>query len=557
MSQQALFSLHGAAEAIVILALAIVLGLLLGAVQIRGVRLGVGGVLFSGLVLGHFGLTLSPQLLEFIREFGLILFVYSIGMQVGPGLMDSLRRKGLRLNLVAAGIVLTGGAMTLCIFRMSGLSVSAAVGLFSGAVTNTPSLAAATQVFGEIMPDAAPAVAEAGLAYAVAYPFGILGIILTMLLVRALFHIDPAKELQELQEQERRQHPPLESMSFEVENPGVYGLRLRDIPDFANLHVVFSRVMDGGKVSAPAPDTELREGMLVHAVGTPAELSRLNVLIGRPSTTDLTRLSGPLVQRILLVTRAQAAGKHVRELGLEAIHGITLTRIVRAGTEFTPGPGVRLHLGDKLRCVGLEADIDRAGRIVGNSVQELDHPHMVPLFLGILLGTLLGGIPVFVPGLPSGLKLGLAGGPLLVAIILSRIHHFGGMTWYLPAGANLMLREIGIGLFLACVGLGAGERFLVAILNGSGLHWMALGACITFVPLLISGLAGRIFLRCNYASSCGLLAGSMTDPPALAFATQMLGSDAPASVYATVYPLTMLLRIVCGQLLVLAMYAMQ
>jgi putative transport protein len=471
--------------------------------------------------------------------------------------MDSLRRRGMRLNLVAAGIVLTSGAMTLCIFWLSGLSVPVAVGLFSGAVTNTPSLAAATQVFREIMPDAAPAVAEAGLAYAVAYPFGILGIILVMLLVRALFHIDPAKELQQLEDQERAEHPPLESMSFEVDNPGVWGLRLKSLPNFSDAHVVFSRVMEKGTISAPTPDTELKQGMLVHAVGAPADLERLKILVGRPSATDLAGLSGPLTLRNLLVTKPQAAGKHVRALGLEAAHGITVTRISRAGMEFAPGPGVRLHLGDRLHCVGQEEDLDRAADIVGNSAKELDHPHVAPLFLGILLGTLLGSIPVFVPGLPSGLKLGLAGGPLLVAIILSRVHHFGGMTWYLPASANLMLREIGIGLFLACVGLGAGERFLAAVLDGSGLSWMALGACITFVPLLLAGLVGRIVLRCNYASSCGLLAGSMTDPPALAFATQMLRSDAPASVYATVYPLTMILRILCGQLLVLAMHAMR
>jgi putative transport protein len=345
-------------------------------------------------------------------------------------------------------------------------------------------------------------------------------------------------------------------MSFEVDNPGVCGLRLRDIPDFSDLQVVFSRVMEAGRVSAPTPDTALTAGMLVHAVGTPADLARLQRLVGRPSTTDLTKLSGGLARRNLLVTKPGSAGKHVRTLGLEAAHGITITRILRAGTEFTPGPGVRLHLGDKLRCVGREEDLDRAERIVGNEAKELDHPHVVPLFLGILLGALLGSVPVFVPGLPSGLKLGLAGGPLLVAIILSRIHHFGGMTWYLPAGANLMLREIGIGLFLACVGLGAGERFLHAVLDGPGVYWMGLGMCITLVPLLIAALAGRIFLRCNYASSCGLLAGSMTDPPALAFTVQMLGSDTPASVYATVYPLTMILRILCGQLLVLVMYAM-
>jgi len=278
--------------------------------------------------------------------------------------------------------------------------------------------------------------------------------------------------------------------------------------------------------------------------------------VGRPSTTDLTKLPGLLAHRKLLVTKRQVAGKHIRALGLEAVHGITITRILRAGTEFMPGPGVRLHLGDKLHCVGQEADLDRAARIVGNSAKELDHPHVLPLFLGILLGTLLGSIPILVPGLPSGIKLGLAGGPLLVAIILSRIHHFGGMTWYLPVSSNLLLREIGISLFLACVGLAAGERFLAAVLDGSGLYWMALGACITFVSLLVAVLAWRFFLRCNYATFCGLLAGSMTVAPALAFAVQNLRTDAPASVYATVYPLTMILRIFCGQLLVLIMYAM-
>jgi len=557
MFQPTFFSLHGAAEAVVVLALTIIAGLLLGAVQIRGVRLGVGGVLFSGLVFGHFGLKLPPILLDFIREFGLILFVYSIGMQVGPGFMDSLRRGGLRLNLVAAGIVLTGSATTLCIFRLSGISAPAALGLFSGAVTNTPALAAATQVFREIMPDASAAAAEAGLAYALAYPFGIIGVILMMLIVRALFHLDPAKELQELDEQERAQHPPLESMSFEVDNPGIYGLCLKDIPLFSDMHVVFSRVMEEGKVSAPAPDTKIKQGMLVHAVGSSADLARLRILVGRPSAMDLTKLPGLLAHRKLLVTKHQVAGKHLRTLGLEAAHGITITRILRAGTEFTPGPGVRLHLGDKLHCVGQEDDLDRAAHIVGNSAKELDHPHVAPLFLGILLGTLLGSIPVLVPGLPSGINLGLAGGPLLVAIILSRIHHFGGMTWYLPANANLMLREIGIGLFLACVGLRAGERFLTSLLDGSGLYWMALGVCITFASLLVGVLAGRFFLQCNYASSCGLLAGSMTNPPALAFAVQSLSSDTPASVYATVYPLTMILRILCGQLLVLVMCAMQ
>lgn len=556
-----LFLGHSAAQSVVVLAMAIVIGLAIGLIQFRGIRLGVGGVLFSGLALAHFGLKIDHQVLEFVREFGLILFVFSIGMQVGPSFVDSLRRRGLRLNMMAALIVLLGVLTTVVCYVSFDLPLAVAVGLFSGGVTNTPSLAAASQVFAELGPTpevAAQAVADAGLGYAVAYPFGIFGIIIVMLLVRFVFRINPAQELQEMEAQAKAQESHLQSSTVRVANPNIFGQKLADIEELAGAGLVISRVRDASSSTqhAATPDTILRENMLLHAVGEAESLKRLHMVIGPAAEIDLREQPGPLEIRHLLVTRHDATGKNVLQLGLVAANGITVTRIIRAETEFSPRATVNLHFGDKVLAVGDTVSLNRAETLLGNSAKALSHPHVLPIFLGIMLGTILGSIPVAIPGLPSGVKLGLAGGPLLVAILLSRVHHFAGMIWYLPMSANLILREVGIALFLACVGLNAGDRFVGAVLDGSGLYWMGIAACITFFPLLIVAFVGRIFLKCNYASLCGLLSGSMTDPPALAFANQMLGSDAPASVYATVYPLTMILRILMGQLLVLLLYAL-
>ena len=565
-----LFLGHSAAQATVVLALTIVLGLAFGHISFRGIRLGVGGVLFSGLFLAHFGLRVDHAVLEFVREFGLILFVFSIGLQVGPGFVDSLRRRGLKLNLLATLIVMLGVLTTVICFFAFDLPLPVAVGLFSGGVTNTPSLAAASQVFTELAasPEAATAaVGDAGLGYAVAYPFGICGIILVMLLMRAVFRIDAQAELREMEVQAKAANPPLESLTVRVCNANIFGRRLDQVPGLADEGLVISRIkepdakQDGqtttcGMIHTPSPDCMLCEGMLVHGVGNKEGLERLQALLGPPADVNLTTVPGPLEFRHLLVTNKGATGKSPRALGLGAENGVSITRIVRAETEFTPGRGVSLHFGDKVVAVGDTVNLDRAERILGNSAKALSHPHIVPIFVGIMLGTILGSIPVAVPGLPSGVKLGLAGGPLLMAIMLSRIHTFAGMVWYLPTSANLILREMGIALFLACVGLNAGSRFLSAVLDGSGFFWMCIAACITFFPLLITALFAHLVLKINYPALCGLLSGSMTDPPALAFANQMLGSDAPASVYASVYPLTMILRILMGQLLVLGLYTL-
>ncbi|MEG2173704.1 MAG: putative transporter [Desulfovibrionaceae bacterium] len=556
-----LFLGHGAAQSVVVLALAIVLGLAIGLIQFRGIRLGVGGVLFSGLALAHFGIKIDHQVLEFVREFGLILFVFSIGMQVGPSFVDSLRRRGLRLNMMAALIVMLGVLATVICYASFDIPLAVAVGLFSGGVTNTPSLAAASQVFMELGPTpevAAKAVADAGLGYAVSYPFGIFGIISVMLIVRFVFRINPDQELQEMEAQAKAQETHLHNLTVRVANPNLFGQKLHTVEELDGAGLVISRVREPNATGhhAASPDTVLCKDMLLHAVGDEAGLKRLQMIVGPMADIDLRNEPGPLEIRHLLVTRNDATDKNIVQLGLTAGRGVTVTRIIRAETEFSPSATVPLHFGDKVVAVGDTIALNQAETLLGNSTKALRHPHILPIFLGIMLGTVLGSIPIAVPGLPSGVKLGLAGGPLLVAILLSRVHHFAGMTWYLPMSANLILREVGIALFLACVGINAGDRFVGALLDGSGLYWMSIAACITFFPLLIAAFVGRVFLKCNYASLCGLLAGSMTDPPALAFANQMLGSDAPASVYASVYPLTMFLRILMGQLLVLGLYAL-
>ena len=552
----ALFFVHSPAQAVAVLGLAIALGLALGHVRFFGIRLGVGGVLFSSLALGHFGLSLEHGVLEFAREFGLILFVYSIGMQVGPSFADSLRRRGFRLNAMASLIVLLGVAISAGFHLFGGLDLPTVVGLFSGASTNTPSLASASQAFKELAPAAAEqAVSQAGLGYAVAYPFGIFGIILVMLLLRLVFRIDPAKELREMEEQARHLHPPLQTVTLEVQNPNLEAMPLSKLPDLSGTNVTVSRVMQNSLVRAATPDTPLIPGMLLHAVGRPDDLEKLRVLVGIKSAVNLPGAPGPLQMRRFVITRKEVVGKSVPELNLAQRHEVSVTRISRAGTEFSPAPGVSLHFGDVLQCVGGPEQLAEVERILGNSARDLDFPHVLPIFVGILLGTILGSLPLAMPGLPSGIKLGVAGGPLLVSILLSRLHHFGGMVWYMHPSANLVLREVGISLFLGCVGLQSGAHFLGAVASGAGLYWLLAGALITFVPLMLAAIIGRVFLKCNYASMCGLLAGSMTDPPALAFAGQMLGSDAPASVYATVYPLVMILRILAGQLMVLTLYS--
>jgi putative transport protein len=541
------------ARTVILLGVAGAAGSALGKIRVGGVSLGVAGVLFAGLLLGHFKLTVDHHVLEFVREFGLIIFVYTLGLQIGPGFFGSLRSRGLMLNGFAAAIVLLGAVVAVVLIKTGRVELPAGVGLLSGATTNTPSLAAAQQALKQVG-TADTAAAVQGLAYAVAYPFGIVGIILTMILVRTIFRVDVKAEVAAAEAAHAPARPKPATRNFEVRNPNLVGRPLGKVPGLAGSGVVVSRFSRSGKVEVAKPETLLRIGDILHAVGPEEGLDELRVVVGADAGIDLKTMPGAVTNRRLIVTRSDVYGRELGELEVLAEQDVVVTRVTRGGIEFTATPGFRLQFGDVLMVVGEEPRIDAVAAAVGNSNKALNSPQPIPFFLGIALGVIVGAIPLAIPGLPAAVKLGLAGGPLVVAILLSRIANTGPLVWYLPTNANHMLREVGITLFLAAVGLKSGDKFVEVLLGGNGLSWLLYGALITAVPLLLIGLLARAWKKLNYAELCGLLAGSMTDPPALAFAQQSTGSDAPAVSYATVYPLVMLLRVFSAQLIVFLLY---
>ncbi len=544
-----LFAQESVARTVVLLGVAGALGLSLGKVRIAGVSLGVGGVLFAGLLLGHFKLTFDHHVLEFVREFGLILFVYTLGLQIGPGFFGSLRSRGLVLNSLACGVVLLGALIAAGCIGFGLLSAPAGVGLLSGATTNTPSLAAAQQALKQ-MGAGDDATALQGMAYAVAYPFGIIGTILAMLLVRRVYRIDVPAEIAAAEAARSASSPKPASRNFEVRNANLEGRTLSRVPGLAGSGVVISRFSREGRVEVARPNTVLRLGDILHAVGPEQGLEELRVVVGAEAGVDLKSVPGPVINRRLIVTKSDVLGQPLAELEILTESSVVITRVTRNGLEFTPTPNFRLQFGDILMVVGESHSVDAVAGVVGNSPKALESPQPIPFFIGIALGVVVGSIPLALPGLPAAGKLGLAGGPLVVAILLSRLANTGPVVWYMPPTANHMLREIGITLFLAAVGLKSGERFVEVLLSGEGWRWLALGALVTAVPLLLIGLLARGWRKLNYAEICGLLAGSMTDPPALAFSQQVTNSDAPAVAYATVYPLVMLLRVFTAQLVV-------
>jgi putative transport protein len=543
-----------AAGAVLVLSVVAALGLALGAVRIRGVGLGIAGVLFVGLALSHFGVHVEERTREFARELGLVLFVYSIGLQVGPGFLASLRRHGLRLNLLAASVVVLGAAVALLLRFAGAIEAPALVGLLSGATTNTPSLAAAQQALREAIADPAARAAASklpGLGYAVAYPFGVLGIILVMLAVRAAFRVSLRKEAEDLERSHAAEAPPLARANLEVANPNLEGMPLGKVPTLDASGIVVSRIWQDGTLQVPRPETRLRLGDVLLAVGTREELDALRVVVGKESSLDLRRMPSAITSKRLIVTRTAATGRTVAALDFARRFGVQITRVSRAEVEMSATPDFELQYGDTVIAVGEAGDIQKVAAELGDSPKTLNYPHLVPMFAGIALGIVVGSVPFSLPGVPSPVRLGLAGGPLLVAIALSRIGTIGPLVWYMPISANYALRETGIVLFLAAVGLGAGDVFVQTLVHGEGLYWMACGVALTVVPLLAVAVAARLALGLNYLTLCGLLAGSMTDPPALSFATAVSGSEAPSLAYATVYPLTMILRVLSVQLLVI------
>lgn len=534
---------------VLVICLVASLGLALGHIKIKGINLGIAGVLFTGLIFGHFGVTINEHVLEFIREFGLILFVYAIGLQVGPGFFSSIRKGGLPLNVMAASIVLLGVGMTLIAHYLGKVPIEAAVGVLAGATTNTPSLGAAQQALRDVVGSSSDLVKYPGLGYAVAYPFGVLGIILAMLSIKAMFRISPEKELDTFSSNTKS--PQLHSVNLEVTNGSIAGLPIGEVPGLPTSSVVISRIMHNGEVSVAHPTTTLTVGDVVLAVGPKERLEGLEKILGKKSEVDLREVESNISTQRVAVTRKSVLGKTLGDLSLHKRFGVTVTRLSRMGLEFAAHQNLSVKFGDTLLVVGEPEAIKEASSALGNSPKDLNDPQLIPLLLGITVGVIFGSIPVMIPGLPAPVRLGLAGGPLIIAIVLARIGQSGPLVWSTPLSANLMIRELGISLFLTCVGLRSGGKFIETLMSGDGISWVLWGAAITLIPLLIVGFTARFFVKTNFTALCGVLAGAMTDPPALAFANTFMGSELPALSYATVYPLTMLLRVLSTQALVL------
>ena len=541
-----------------LLALVAVLGLWIGNWRIYGVGLGIGGVLFGGIAVGHFvgyfGAQLDMHTLHFIQEFGLILFVYTIGIQVGPGFFASLRTSGLKLNLFAALLVLLGFIVAFLIHKLFGVPLPVILGTYSGAVTNTPSLGAGQQILSEL--GAQPSeMGIMGMGYAVAYPFGICGILLTMWLVRMVFKINVEREARHFEQQSGHQKRNLQTINLAVRNPNQDGLMLQEIPSLDDGQVICSRLKRGEALMVPHATTRIQLDDLVHLVGEPEALKRVKLVIGEEVEASLSTQGTDLRVVRVVVTNEQVLSKSLLELDLKVKYDVVVSRLNRAGVELVPANHSTLQFGDILNLVGRPEAIEAVASLVGNAQQKLQQVQMLPVFIGIGLGVVLGSIPFYIPGFPAALKLGLAGGPLVVALILSRIGSIGPLYWFMPPSANLALRELGIVLFLAVVGLKAGGNFVETLVHGEGVLWMAFGVAITLIPLCTVAVLARWLAKINYLTLCGLLAGSMTDPPALAFANNLHPtSEASSLAYATVYPLVMFLRILSPQLLAILLW---
>ncbi|EOY1431812.1 putative transporter [Yersinia enterocolitica] len=535
------------------LALVAVLGLWIGNWKVYGVGLGIGGVLFGGIIVGHFAqtyeLVLNGDMLHFIQEFGLILFVYTIGIQVGPGFFSSLRVSGLRLNCFVILMVVVGGLVTAIIHKLFAVPLPIILGVFSGAVTNTPALGAAQQILTDLG-SPPQLVSQMGMGYAMAYPFGICGILLVMWLIRLFFKINVDREAKEFDSSHGQNRELLQTMNVAVRNPNLHGLSMQDVPLLNSDEVVCSRLKRGDLLMVPLSGTVIELGDYLHLVGQREALEKVRLVVGEEVDVTLSTASTVLQTARVVVTNEAVLGKKIRDLNLKQKYDVAITRLNRAGIELVASNNASLQFGDILNLVGRPESIEAVSAVVGNAQQKLQQVQMLPVFIGVGLGVLLGSIPLFIPGFPAALRLGLAGGPLVVALILGRIGSIGKLYWFMPPSANLALRELGIVLFLSVVGLKSGGDFINTLVNGDGLAWIGYGAMITGIPLLTVGILARMLAKMNYLTLCGMLAGSMTDPPALAFANGLHPTSGAAALsYATVYPLAMFLRIMSPQIL--------
>lgn len=551
-----LFAPESVAHTVLLYSFVIALGVYLGKQKFLGVSLGVTFVLFVGIVAGHFGFVGEKNIMHFLQEFGLILFVYSIGLQVGPGFFSSFKKGGMRLNMLACAIVGLNLLVVLIIYLFANerVDMPMLVGVLSGAVTNTPGLGAAQQTLAQLNYDGKlDVVPEIASGYAAAYPLGVIGIIGTMLIVRALFKIKLEKEAEEIEKEAQANILKPHVLTFRVENPLIFGQTVEKVTQFIDRNFVISRIKrENSEVIIPKTDTTIEKDDLLLIVLSEQDEAAMSAFIGKTVEMDWEAIPAPIVSRRIVITKPELNGRSLGSLRLPFGYRLNATRLNRAGVDLVANPNLTLQMGDRLTVVGKKEDINRLAEKLGNSMKRLNEPNMITIFVGILLGIILGSIPLAIPGMSSSMKLGLAGGPLVVAILIGRFGYKFKLITYTSTSASLLLRELGICLFLASVGLNAGGDFVNTVFSGDGLLWVFWGVLITVIPLLIIGIIGRWRFNLNYFTLMGLIAGSNTDPPALAYANKIAGNDAPAVAYSTVYPLTMFLRILTAQLLILA-----
>ena len=537
-----------------ILALTIMLGILLGRVKIAGISLGATFILFVGILFGELGMKVDRSLLHFFQEFGLILFVFSIGLQVGPSFFSNFKKGGRTLNLLATLNVVLAVVVTTVIYFLSGVPLQTMVGIMSGAITNTPGLGAAQQAYSDITDIEDPSI---GMGYAVAYPLGVVGIILSIILIRWIGRVNIKEEEAKLEEERAGEELSAIPISLQVTNPALFGHTVKSLTELLHGRTfVVSRIWkkETDEIHIATIDTVLSEGDRIFVITEQPHIDALIVTVGRKLHIDRKRwiLEGSkYVSRKLVVTNREINGRTLKSLNLRALYGVNVTRIYRAGVEIVASPNFALQYGDRLNVVGSDAAIDSMEELIGNSIKRLDEPNLVTIFLGIALGIFVGSIPIMFPGIPQPVKLGLAGGPLVVAILIARFGYKLKLVAYTTTSANLILREMGISIFLACVGLNAGNGFVDTLVNNGGFVWVGYGLLITLIPLLVVGLLGRFVFKLNYLQLSGMMAGATTDPPALAYANSLSDSDAAAVGYATVYPLTMFLRVLAAQLVII------
>lgn len=539
-------------QAVIIISLVSALGLYLGRIKIFGISLGITFVFFAGILAGHLGIVVNKDMLYFAQSFGLILFVYALGLQVGPGFFSSLKKGGVAMNMMGLGVILLGLIMTVGLHWVTGVSLSNMVGLLCGAVTNTPALGAAQQALLQIDPTNTKGVTDMALACAVAYPLGVVGVILAIIILRALFADKKQKDLKE------QRDTTTYVAEFHVSNPAIYEKSIKDVMKLTDKHFVISRVWRNGKVSIPTSDTLLHDHDHLLIISVKSDVENIKVLFGEQENVDWNKadidwnaIDSQLISRRIAVTRNRVNGVKLGSLRLRNLYGINITRVNRAGIDLLASPDLRLQIGDRLTIVGEANSVNTVGKILGDEIKRLNNPNLLAVFIGISLGMLLGALPITLPGMSTPVKLGIAGGPIIVGILMGAFGPRFHLTTYTTMSANLMLRQLGIIIYLAGLGIDSGVHFFETVFRAEGLLWIGLGFLLTIVPVLIVGFIASQFFKLDYAHNVGMLCGSMANPMALSYANTTVDGDEPSVSYATVYPLSMFIRVISAQLVLM------